>query len=164
MRRHTAIIVMVVALAGGWTPAKPEEPTNKLELSPEVAKLLREEMQEITVGVQGVTLALASGDWDTIVETSDKIRASYILNKKLTDAQVEELESKLSHGFKALDQEFHERAAKLGAAAEARDAELAAFHLYRMIESCATCHAAHASSRFPGFAGEDSEAEDHHHH
>ena len=66
-------------------------------------------------------MALASADWKSIHVTSKHIRASYIMEKKLTEAQAKELESALPAYFKQLDAEFHQRAAKLGAAAAAHD-------------------------------------------
>jgi hypothetical protein len=101
---------------------------------------------------QGLALAIAIGDWSSIQSTSTSIRESYIMEKKLTPAQAEELERALPQRFKELDAEFHLRAQRLGAAAAAHDAELVAYHYSRLIESCTTCHAAYAGTRFPGFA------------
>jgi cytochrome c556 len=123
-----------------------------LKLSPELLKLLRAEMGEIAGGVQGIALSVAIADWRSIQETSEKIRASYIMEKKLTPAQAEELERVLPEHFKELDSEFHQRAGKLGQAAAAHDPELIVFHYSRLIESCVPCHATYARSRFPGFA------------
>jgi len=97
-------------------------------------------------------LSLATANWTSIQETSTKIRASYIMEKKLTAAQTEELEQALPENFKQLDAEFHQRAEKLGMAAVAHDPELVAFQYSRLIESCALCHSAYAKSRFPGFS------------
>ena len=74
------------------------------------------------------------------------------MEKKLTPSQAEELERALPQRFKELDAEFHLRAQRLGAAAAAHDAELVVYHYSRLIESCTTCHAAYAGTRFPGFA------------
>jgi cytochrome c556 len=123
-----------------------------LRLSPEVLKLLRAEMGEIAGGVQGIALSLAIADWRSIQETSEKIRASYIMEKKLTAAQAGELEQALPEHFKQLDSEFHQRAEKLGQAAAVHDPELVGLHYSRLIEGCAHCHSAYARSRFPGFA------------
>jgi cytochrome c556 len=123
-----------------------------LKLSPELLKLLRAEMGEIAGGVQGIALSLAIADWRSIQETSEKMRASYIMEKKLTPAQAEELERVLPEHFKELDSEFHQKAGKLCQAAAAHDPELIVFHYSRLIESCVPCHATYARSRFPGFA------------
>lgn len=136
-------------------------PQQSIKLSPDVLNLLRAEMREIAGGVQGIALALATADWKSIEETSTKIRASYIMEKKLTTAQSKELEKALPEQFKQLDAEFHQRAERLGAAATAHDAELVVFHYSRLIESCVRCHSLFASKRFPGFA---SPATQSHHH
>lgn len=132
-----------------------------LKLSQPVLELLREEMREVTVGVQGIAPAIAMGDWALVESTSSKIRASYIMEKKLTAAQSEEFESALPDQFKRIDAEFHARAAKLGTAAASHDAELAIHHYTRMLESCTQCHAGFAPARFPGFV---SPAQDGHRH
>lgn len=141
--------------------AELHDPQPAIKLSADLQNLLRAEMREITMGVQGIAVSLATADWQSIEETSSKIRTSYIMEKKLTPAQEKELEQALPEQFKKLDAEFHQRAERLGAAAAAHDAELVAFHYSRLVESCALCHAAYAKSRFPGFA---SPAQPGHHH
>lgn len=121
-------------------------------LSPGVLELLRAEMREITAGVQAVPAAIATGDWQVIQDTGAKIRASFIMEKSLTAEQAAELGRALPVQFKALDTAFHDRAARLSAAASARDAELAAYHYARLLEGCARCHTLFARSRFPGLA------------
>ena len=118
-------------------------------------------MREIAAASETIATALASGDWEAISRTGEQIRASYIMAKNLTASQKQELHDVLPDRFRRLDREFHARAGKLSEAAAARDAELVAFHYMRMLESCATCHAAYAKSRFPGFSSKA--AEDHHH-
>jgi hypothetical protein len=132
-----------------------------VQLSPGLKKLLQEEMREVARGTQTLALALASADWKTVAGTSEKIRASYLLDRKLTPAQRHELERALPEGFKQLDAEFHARAGKLAQAAAARDHELAAFHFSRMVENCAGCHAGYAKARFPGFSSERPAAHRH---
>ncbi len=132
-----------------------------LELSPDVLELLRAEMGEIAVAVQGIALSLAIADWGSIQETSKKIQASYIIEKKLTAAQAKELEQALPEHFKQLDTEFHQRAEKLGEAAGAHDPALVAFQYSRLIENCTQCHSAYAKSRFPGFTAPDQQSHSH---
>ena len=132
--------------------AEPHTPQDGIVLSPDVLNLLREEMREIAMGVQGIALSLVTADWRSIEKTSTKIRASYIMEKKLTSAQATQLEKALPEQFKRLDAEFHQRAEKLGAAAAGHDPELAVFHYSRLVESCVRCHASFAGKRFPGFA------------
>lgn len=136
-------------------------PAGSVVLSPGLTELLRQEMREIASGVQGVGLALATADWRAIEETSTRIRASYIMEKKLTSAQAAELSERLPDEFKRMDAEFHERAARLGHAAETRDPEAVAFQYSRLLESCAQCHAAYARERFPGFVHPGAERHSH---
>jgi hypothetical protein len=150
----SAIIVIssLAAVSVHCYAAEPHTTQHGIALSPDVLNLLREEMREIAGGVQGIALSLATADWRSIEETSARIRASYILEKKLTTAQAKELEKALPEQFKRLDAEFHQRADKLGAAAAAHDPELAVFHYSRLVESCVRCHSSFAGKRFPGFA------------
>jgi hypothetical protein len=133
-----------------------------LTLSPDLLELLREEMRGISGGVQALAPAIAIGDWKTITDTSARIKASYIMEQKLTAAQKEELETALPEVFKLMDANFHREAGNLGHAAEVRDGELTAFYFYRMVESCVACHSAYATTRFPDLAaGAAGEAHQH---
>jgi cytochrome c556 len=159
----TATLVIGSLIAGPANTLAEERsaPNRELKLSPGLLGLLQAEMREIAHGVQGVALSLAIGDWRSIQETSAKMRASYIMEKKLTPAQASELEKALPAQFKQLDAEFHQRAEKLEAAAAAHDPELAAFHYSRLVESCARCHSAFARKRFPGFASPTPQGRSH---
>jgi hypothetical protein len=162
--RISATILIFAFIYSGILPVCAEQEdtvSHDIKLSTELLNLLRAEMLEVTAGVQGIALYLASADWKSIVATSVKIRDSYIMEKKLTPAQAQELDQALPMEFKLLDAEFHQRAEKLGAAAETHDPELVTFHYYRLIESCSRCHSAYARSRFPGFT--PAVQQDHHH-
>ncbi|MCI0506140.1 MAG: cytochrome c [Gammaproteobacteria bacterium] len=159
-----AMLVVIGSLFPGFAnthAAELDTPRQDVRLPPDLLNLLREEMREIAAGIQGIALFLATADWKSIQETSAKIRASYIMEKKLTAAQAKELEQALPGQFKQLDSEFHQRAEKLGMAAAAHDPELAAFQFSRLVESCALCHTAYAKSRFPEFV---SPVQHEHHH
>jgi len=163
-RKLLATIFVICNLASGSIStyaAEPQAPQPGIKLSPDLQNLLRAEMREITTGVQGIAVSLATADWQSIRDTSTKIRTSYIMEKKLTSTQAKELEQALPEQFKQLDAEFHQRAERLGGAAAAHDPELVAFHYSRLVESCALCHAAFAKSRFPGFS---SPAQQEHRH
>jgi cytochrome c556 len=150
-----AVIVIIISLTAGSASTYPAEGNaqyQSVNLSPDLLDLLRAEMRDITSGVQSIALSLATADWKSIQETSMKIRASYIMEKQLTPAQVNELEKALPGQFKQLDAEFHQRAERLGETAAVHDPELVAFHYSRLLESCVRCHSAFASKRFPGFA------------
>lgn len=156
MTSRVVVAIMIIGSLGVVSAdtfaAETQVVRQDLKLSPELLKLLRAEMGEIAGGVQGIALSLAIADWRPIQETSEKIRASYIMEKKLTAAQARELEQALPEHFKQLDSEFHHRAEMLGQAAAVHDPETVLFHYSRLIESCTCCHSAYARSRFPGFA------------
>lgn len=158
----TIITIVNLAIVAENTYAEEQHPPNhEINLSPGLFNLLRAEMREIAGGVQGLALSIATGDWKSIQATSMNINASYIMDKKLTPAQAGELGKALPTQFKKLDADFHQRAKKLEAAAAAHDSELTAFHYSRLLETCASCHSAFASKRFPGFASPPTQ--DHHH-
>ena len=162
VRVLTLLMVLACAFADkSILFAEEPHPHHEIKLSPELLNLLRAEMREISTRVQSIALALATADWKTIQDNSDKIRKSYVMEKNLTSDQEKELTRSLPERFKQLDAEFHQRAARLGTAASAHDAELAAFHYSRLIENCATCHSIYARARFPRFA--PLEHQNHHH-
>jgi hypothetical protein len=132
-----------------------------LALPPDLMALLQAEMREISIGMQKIPVAIAQADWDTLLQTGEAIRSSYIMARALSAEQSETLESGLPARFKQLDSEFHARAGELARAAGDRDFELASYHYSRLVESCAVCHSLYAKTRFPGFG---PAAEQAHHH
>ena len=157
-------LATVALVFSALPPAHAEPPTaqpSSLSMSPDLLELLRAEMRELESASQAISLALPAGDWAQIAATGEKMHDSYILAKKLTEAQRTELAS-LPEPFKRLDEQFHAEAEKLAHAAHEKDAELTAFWFSRLLEGCAGCHAAYAQQRFPGFAGDA--ADSHHQH
>lgn len=124
---------------------------NNLEISPGLMDLLRVEMRAILSGIQTIPAGIATADWEKVAEISSKISSSYILAQNITLEQRQELERTLPEYFKRMDENFHLEAARLESAAREHDAQLVTFHYYRLIESCTSCHAAYATSQFPGF-------------
>lgn len=147
--------VVLLAPASG-VPAAPAEPAAAshapLALSPALLELFRAEMRDLLAGTQAIAAALAVGDWEGIVATSRQMKASYVLEKKLTPAQGAELAA-LPGRFLELDAAFHARTEKLAEAALGRDPEAVAFHYGRLLETCVVCHASYAQARFPAFGG-----------
>jgi cytochrome c556 len=154
------LILMVFGCVSANAQESPAAP-NEFQLSPELMDLLRAEMQALLTGIQSLAMGIATADWKDVTEKSARIRASYILDQKLTPAQRQELDTSLPEHFKRLDSDFHLEAKKLEAAATAHDSQLASFHYYRLIETCTACHAIYAVSRFPGFKPSTESA---HHH
>ena len=110
----------------------------------------KQEMLALLTGTQTIAASLPMADWRVIADTSARMRHSYVLEKKLTQAQEEEL-SRLPSQFKSLDEAFHLRAEKLERAAVTRDAEAVAFQFSRLLEECTECHAKFAQGKFPAF-------------
>lgn len=155
IRGRISGIIFISAVALGSVSVSAQEVSSDkhdLRLSPQLMELLRAEMRALLSGVQSLPAAIAMADWKSIADTSVQIRVSYILDQKLTPAQRKELGTALPGHFKRLDSEFHFEAKKLEAAAMNHDAQLTAFHYYRLIEACTTCHSTYAVSRFPGFS------------
>lgn len=147
-----AIVATLVVMSGNVYAEEPASAAKDLKLSPETLSLLQEEMREIAKGMQEMALAIPAADWKVVRDTGTRIRASYIMEKKLTPAQAKELETVLPERFKWLDADFHARAEKISAAAAAHDAEQVVFHYARLLDSCTACHSEFASSRFKNFA------------
>jgi cytochrome c556 len=156
------LLICVLALTGSSAFAQETSVQHhELQYSNEVRGLIRAEMAEIALAIQTISLSLATGDWASVESTSTAIRDSYVMKKSLTDAQKQELKRVLPDPFKQLDGDFHERADKLRMAAANRDAELAAFHFYRLLENCSSCHRTYAANRFPGLSDTKPEAHQH---
>lgn len=153
-RFASAVLGLVVCVDGN------AEAPPAISVSPDVLELFRAEMRELLIGTQAIGTAVSAGDWTRIAVTGDQMRKSYILEKKLTKTQREELEG-LPEQFRALDEQLHLRAEKLSQAASVKDAELVSFQFGRLLETCASCHTAYAQQRFPGFS---SPAVEPHHH
>jgi cytochrome c556 len=132
-----------------------------LQLSPELIQLLRSEMRALLSGIQLLPVGIATADWASVADTSAQITRSYILEQKLTPSQKKELTTSLPEHFKRLDAHFHLEAKKLEAAALNHDAQLSAFHYYRLIETCTACHKLYAPSRFPGFLSAEKHTHEH---
>lgn len=155
MTKISQVVAALTLTAFFCTAAYTQEPPeahDAIDLSPDTLMLLQAEMRELAVASQAMVISYVSGDWKSIQRIGEQIRASYVIEQNLTDAQKQELADKLPERFKRLDADFHARAARLESAAANANAELVAFHYYRLLESCAACHSEYAASRFPGFS------------
>lgn len=157
-----ALLWMVIALSASGKARAQEATGPTTALSPELRTAFVAEMQRLDVGLQKVVSALARADWAGLEHQSHEIAGAFILEQRLSAKQREELHRALPPAFLALDAAFHARAGKLARAARDRDADLAAFHVYRLIDACASCHAQYAGHRFPDAAGPSSAGEHRH--
>jgi len=163
--QKSPLTAVLIFFATATTPvasfAEDEAANPDFALSPKLHQLLRAEMNELSGGIKSLAHSLAIADWKAIEQTSEKMHGSYIMKQSLTPAQAMELKQTLPHQFKQLDAAFHARAKKLHQAAVAKDAELAAFHYFRLVDGCIGCHAAFATHRFPGFTQHPEERHEH---
>jgi hypothetical protein len=152
------VVCLTVALPGLIRAESSDGPT--AALSPELRAAFVAEMQRLDLGLQRAVSALARADWVAAERNALEIKDAFILKQRLSAEQRAELHQVLPEAFLELDREFHARAEQLAAAAKGGDAELAAFHTYKLTEACVSCHARFAQHRFPGLA---PAPEPHHH-
>ena len=132
-----------------------------IHLSADLLALLNQEMGLIQQGMMDMVPATAAGEWDKVSAIGTKIKESFILKQKLTEAQKEELHRVLPQQFIDMDMDFHKSAGMLAHAAERKNADVVNFYLYKMNAACVSCHGKYAAKRFPGLAKGDDE--EHHH-
>jgi len=121
----------------------------ELSLSKNIKRILSAEMNGIQKGMTVLAIAIPAGHWDDIAQTAGQMKESYIMNRKLTTKEREELHHSLPAGFQALDHEFHETAGLLKKAAAERNKELVHSYFCRLNETCVQCHSQYATKRFP---------------
>jgi hypothetical protein len=122
-----------------------------LALTPKLRAALVAEMGGIRQGMSVLAPALAMGEWETVAGQAERIRDSYIMQQKLSPAELQELERVLPADFVVRDAGFHQHAEGLAHAARAHNSELAVFYFSRMLEGCGACHARYATHVLPGY-------------
>ncbi len=133
-----------------------------IQISPELKKLLNQEMAAIEKGMMDLIPAISAGKWEEASVIGRNIKASFIMKQKLTRAQKEELHRVLPPAFIEMDQAFHNSAGMLAHAAENKNADVVNFYFFKLNEACVSCHAKFATDRFPGFA-KKTKNNGHHH-
>ena len=131
-----------------------------LDLPEDIQQLLQQEMKQVKLGMESLVNAVASADWHAIRETGKKIKHSYIMKQKLSRHQMHQLHEQLPEEFQQIDAKFHYYAGMLSHVARERDIELVHYFIYKMNESCTSCHSKFAKEKFPGF-GEHNKHADH---
>ena len=131
------------------------------QLSPGLLALLNQEMKLIQQGMMDMVPAIAAGEWNKVADLGQKIKASFILKQKLTEAQKEELHQVLPQQFIEMDMDFHKSAGMLAHAAEMKNADVVNFYFYKMNVACVSCHGKYAAKRFPGLAKGGVEEDQH---
>jgi hypothetical protein len=156
------ICIMAVAAGAAENPNEHEQAAKRQgveALSPGLRDLLTREMLALQQGMMSVIPAYASGDWKQIEIIAAKIKNSYILQQSLTDKQKDELHSLLPQEFIEKDEHFHYLAGMLEHVAQTKKPELVNFYFSEMNQSCADCHAAFATHRFPAFRQEQKKGD-----
>jgi hypothetical protein len=126
--------------------------SQRVQLSPDLLVLINQEMALIQQGIMDMVPAIAAGEWVKVSTLGQKIKESFILKQKLTDAQKEELHRVLPQQFIEMDMDFHKSAGMLAHAAEMKNADVVNFYFYKMNAACVSCHGKYAAERFPGLA------------
>ncbi len=122
-----------------------------LAISAELRAALNMEMQQIKGGMESLVGATVAGNWGKIAAVGQQIKHSYILKQKLTAKQRHELHDKLPEEFKRLDKQLHQYAGMLAHVAQERDIGLVNYYIYKMNETCTSCHARFVKDKFGGF-------------
>ena len=127
---------------------------NVEKLSPDLRDLLSQEMKALQEGMMSIIPAYISGNWHEIAITARKIKTSYILKQKLSEAQRRELKSVLPAEFFNKDQHFHYLAGMLEHTANTKKPELINFYFSEMSQACVSCHTTFATDKFPALTPE----------
>ncbi|MCK4506922.1 MAG: hypothetical protein KAU27_00165 [Desulfuromonadales bacterium] len=159
----TVLMLSITSLAFAAEHGHHQKPSTEdgIQVSPDLKKLLNQEMAAIQNGMMALIPAMSAGEWDEAATIGKNIKASFIMKQKLTKAQKEELHRVLPPSFIEMDQAFHKSAGMLAHAAEMKNADVANFYFFKLNEACVSCHAKFATGRFPGLV--KSADEDGHH-
>ncbi len=148
-----ALLIPTISCAENKHHFEVKENTSGVEnLSSELRGLLSKEMQSLQQGMMSIIPAYVSGNWDEIEIIAGKMKNSYILKQSLTEKQMKELHTSLSHEFIKKDQRFHYLAGMLEHAAKNKKPELINFYFSEMNEACVDCHISFAKHKFPALS------------
>jgi hypothetical protein len=159
MKFMTHIVCLAAAIvptaaftsAGQGTGAEPVTTA----LSAETRVLLIREMQAIAQAMGVIHRGIVTGDHESVASEAQKIHNSFVLAQEITQAQREEIASRLPQGFIVADRAFHGLAAQLAEAGRQGDPRLERLWFQEMTRACQACHADYAGSRFPGLAPDE---------
>ena len=119
-------------------------------LSAETRGLLSQEMLHIEQGMRDIFSHIVRGEYEEVNTIALNIRNSFIMRKKLTQAQKQEIRQ-LPKSFLELDHSFHETAGELANAAEFGDKDAVMEAYQKMASKCVQCHSTYATHRFSNF-------------
>jgi hypothetical protein len=157
------VIVASAVLAVTVAASAQDDTLATARLSPETRSLIIREMQALDAAMGTIHTALITGDHATVAREAHRIHDSFVLAQGLSPAQRSEIGNLLPPDFLVQDQQFHQLAARLAAAARDHDPQLERLWYQEMTRACQSCHAAHATARFPGLRASDRSDQDHSH-
>lgn len=143
MKKIVLSTLLMVSIVSAEVPKK-----GVTALGDDTRALLVEEMLHIEKGMQEIFSYMVKGDYESIVPIASDIHDSFILKKKLTKAQAQDLKEHLPMEFIKLDGSFHELAGKLTNAAEFAEKEKVLETFSDMSKKCVKCHSTYATHRF----------------
>lgn len=138
-----------VANAEGMHKPNHHKNSNAVLLPRELEELLLIEMSSLEKSLSQLMPEVVSGNWENIQRIGQKMHDSYILKQSLSKDQIQQLHQSLPKGFKRLDHQLHHSAGMMAHAAEKQNMELVNFYLYKVTETCVSCHSQYATDRFP---------------
>ena len=118
-------------------------------LPSDLRALLRQEMRAIETAMKDMVSFIAAGNYKQTEQLASQIENSFILKQNLTQAQMHQLHTLLPEDFLQQDLQFHYYAGMLQHVAANKKPELVAFYYGQLLESCGSCHQAHAQHQFP---------------
>ena len=147
MKRFLLIASAAAMLMQAGAPAA--EPVGP-KLTARLKKLITNEMLQVADATGRLSVAISTGDHETVHALGVGVRDSFILKQSLTAQDKKDLVGAVPAEFITLDRHFHALAGKLAHAGEVKDSALQGFYYSKMMETCVACHARFAVDKFPG--------------
>ena len=127
MKRSLLIMIMVLVGFSGPTTTNyvnaGEDREEGFQLSRKLRRILSAEMNAVQNGITNLSIAVPAGRWNEISETAGKMKETYILKRKLSKSEIDELNKSFPAGYRELDSAFTKSAAMLAKAAEEHNGE-----------------------------------------
>ncbi len=120
-------------------------------LSKKTQRILSAEMNAIQNGITNLAVTIPAGQWNSTVETAQKMKNGYIMKNKLSGEELKEFYLSLPAGYKSIDHEFQNSLNNIIQSAKKQNIENTNSHFHKLIGSCVKCHSEYAKKRFPGF-------------
>jgi len=149
MLRILAACVFFGSISSVYADSDKEK--NVENLSPELRRLLQQEMTAIEKAMTEILRANASGKNQEVARLAKQIKDSFILKNNLSKNQKHELHTMLPEDFIKQDEAFNYNTGMLEHVAENGKEELVGFYYQRLFDACYSCHKEHARHKFTSF-------------